>query len=108
MLQSIVPETERMAFNIRLSFFNQAGLALGTGMAGYAIDRLGGATTAGLSAGMAVAILPLLGRLTTGTESSRSSIKGLTPLSASREVFRYLLNEPQSLSAAVTVGLALR
>ncbi|MGX1317122.1 hypothetical protein [Bradyrhizobium ottawaense] len=96
-----------MAFNIRLSFFNQAGLALGTGMAGYAIDRLGGATTAGLSAGMAVAILPLLGRLT-GTESGRSSIKGLTPLSASREAFCYLLNEPQSLSAAVTVGLALR
>lgn len=33
-------------------------------------------------------------------------MKGLTLLSASRESFRYLLNEPQSLSAAVMVGLA--
>lgn len=105
LLQSIVPTAERMAFNIRLSFFNQAGLALGTGAAGYAIDRLGSASTAGLSACLALAILPLLVGLA-GTESYRRSTRGLTPLSASREAFRYLLNEPQNLSAAVTVGLA--
>ncbi|WP_314962684.1 MFS transporter [Bradyrhizobium cosmicum] len=105
LLQSIIPESERMAFNTRLSFFNQAGLAMGTGVAGYAIDRLGSATAAVLSACIALAILPLLGTLTR-TPSGRRSMKGLNPLSASREAFRYLLDEPQSLSAAITVGLA--
>ncbi|WP_375791491.1 MFS transporter (plasmid) [Bradyrhizobium sp. vgs-9] len=105
LLQSIIPESERMAFNLRLSFFNQAGLAMGTGVAGYAIDRLGSATAAVLSACIALAILPLLGTLTR-TPTGRRSMKGLNSLSASREAFRYLLNEPQSLSAAVTVGLA--
>ncbi|WP_271612466.1 MFS transporter [Bradyrhizobium sp. CCBAU 21362] len=105
LLQSIIPESERMAFNMRLSFFNQAGLAMGTDVAGYAIDRLGSATAAVLSACIALAILPLLGTLMR-TPTGRRSMKGLNPLSASREAFRYLLNEPQSLSAAVTVGLA--
>lgn len=105
LLQSIIPESERMAFNMRLSFFNQAGLAMGTGVTGYAIDRLGSATAAVLSACIALAILPLLGTLTR-TPSGRRSMKGLSLLSASREAVRYLLNEPQSLSAAVTVGLA--
>ncbi|RZN16262.1 MFS transporter [Bradyrhizobium sp. Leo121] len=105
LLQSLVPGTERMAFNMRLSFFNQAGLAMGTGVAGYAIDQLGSTTAAVLSACIALAILPLLGPLTR-TPSGRRSMKGLNPLSASREAFRYLLNEPQSLSAAITVGLA--
>ncbi|WP_245476856.1 MFS transporter [Bradyrhizobium sp. Leo170] len=105
LLQSLIPETERMTFNMRLSFFNQAGLAMGTGVAGYAIDRLGSTMAAVLSACIALAILPLLGMLTR-TPSGRRSMKGLNPLSASREAFRYLLNEPQSLSAAVTVGLA--
>ncbi|WP_456679729.1 MULTISPECIES: MFS transporter [unclassified Bradyrhizobium] len=105
LLQSLVPETERMAFNLRLSVFNQAGLAIGTGVAGYFIDRLGSATTAALSACMALAILPLLARLT-GATSGHVSMKSLNPLSASREALRYLLNEPQSLSAAVTAGLA--
>ncbi|MBK3666356.1 MFS transporter [Bradyrhizobium diazoefficiens] len=105
LLQSLIPEAERMISNMRLSFFNQAGLAIGTGAAGYAIDRLGSTTAAVLSACIALAILPLLGTLTR-TPSGHRSMKGLTPLSASREALRYLLNEPQSLSAAVTVGLA--
>ncbi|MDA9448239.1 MFS transporter [Bradyrhizobium sp. CCBAU 21360] len=105
LLQSIIPESERMTFNMRLSFFNQAGLAIGTGAAGYAIDRLGSTRTAVLAACIALIILPLLGMLTRAP-SGRRLMKGLTLLSASREAFRYLLNEPQSLSAAVTVGLA--
>ncbi|MBR0766457.1 MFS transporter [Bradyrhizobium japonicum] len=105
MLQSLIPETERMGFNMRLSFFNQAGLALGTGVAGYAINRLGSTTAAALFACVAASVLPLLGSLTGNTNGSRP-VKGFNPLSASREALTYLLNEPESLSASVTVGLA--
>lgn len=101
-LQSLVPETERMGFNMRLSFFNQGGLALGTGVAGYAINRLGSTTAAVLFACVAVSVLPLLGSLT----GNGRPAKGLNLLSASREALTYLLNEPESLSASVTVGLA--
>lgn len=67
-------------------------------MAGYDIGRLSSAATAGLSACFALALLPFLVSLT-GTESAPGSIReALTSISASREAFRYFLNEPQGLS----------
>lgn len=45
-LQALIPEAEHMTFNMRLSFFNHTGLAIGTDVAGSSIDCLG-STTAG-------------------------------------------------------------
>lgn len=71
-LQSLIPETERMRFNLRLSFFNQAGMALGTGAAGYGIAHVGSATTAALFAFVAISVLPLLRNLTAYPTRTRS------------------------------------
>ncbi|MCK1479560.1 MFS transporter [Bradyrhizobium sp. 197] len=102
-LQSLIPETERMRFNLRLSFFNQAGMALGTGAAGYGIAHVGSATTAALFAFVAISVLPLLRNLTYPTRTHAA--KRLNLFSASREAINYLVNEPQTLSASVSVGL---
>jgi MFS family permease len=104
-LQSLVPENERLAFNMRLSFFNQAGIAIGTGAGGWAINRFGSTTTAIVSASIAVAILPLLGNLASAA-GGKTTRKRTSLLAASLDALRYLVNEPQSFAAAVTVGLA--
>lgn len=103
-LQSLIPETERMRFNLRLSFFNQAGMALGTGAAGYGIAHVGSATTAALFAFVAISVLPLLKNLTAYPTRTHAA-KRLNLFSASREAINYLVNEPQTLSASVSVGL---
>lgn len=103
-LQSLIPETERMRFNLRLSFFNQAGMALGTGAAGYGIAHVGSATTAALFAFVAISVLPLLRNLTAYPTRTHAA-KRLNLFSASREAINYLVNEPQTLSASVSVGL---
>lgn len=104
-LQSLVPEAERMRFNMHLSFFNQGGLALGTGAGGYAIAHLGSTTAAALFAFVAMSVLPLLSMLT-GDTDARQPAKRLNLFSASREAITYLLNDPQALTASVAVGLA--
>lgn len=105
LLQSLVPEKERMAFNMRLSFFNQAGIAIGTGAGGYAISRFGSTTTAILSACIAMVILPLLRHLASAAGANGARRRtGL--VAASLEALTYLMTEPRSFAAAVTVGLA--
>ncbi|MCK1357179.1 MFS transporter [Bradyrhizobium sp. CW7] len=104
-LQAIVPEAQRMGFALRLSLFNQLGIAIGTGATGLAIDRLGSLTTALMFAAAALACLPLLKPITAQARDVRSS-RRLSLLSASRQALSYLLASPQALSAAVTVGLA--
>nr|WP_279630544.1 MFS transporter [Paraburkholderia aspalathi] len=104
-LQSLAPEKERMGFNMRLSLFNQAGSAIGTGAGGYAINRFGSITTAIVSACIALAIVPLL-RILASAARGNGARRRTSPLTASLEAFRYLVNEPQSFAAAVTVGLA--
>lgn len=103
-LQAIVPEVERMGFAIRLSLFNQLGIAIGTGAAGLAIDRLGSPTSALMFAAAALACLPALKMITAQPDVRASQRLSLLP--ASRQALSYLLTSPQALSAAATVGLA--
>ncbi|MDA9393083.1 MFS transporter [Bradyrhizobium sp. CCBAU 45394] len=104
-LQAIVPEAQRMGFALRLSLFNQLGIAVGTGVAGLAIDRLGSLTSALTFAAAALACLPVLKLITAQARHIRSSQR-LSLLPASRQALSYFLSSPQALSAAVTVGLA--
>lgn len=104
-LQAIVPEAQRMGFALRLSLFNQAGIAIGTGAAGLAIDRLGSPMSALLFALVALACLPMLKMIMSHSGNVQSSQR-LSLIPASRQALSYLLNNPYSLSAAVTVGLA--
>jgi MFS family permease len=104
-LQAIVPEAQRMGFALRLSLFNQLGIAIGTGAAGLAIDRLGSLTSALMFAAATLACLPVLKIITAQARDIRSSQR-LSLLAASRQALMYLLASPQALSAAVTVGLA--
>ncbi|WP_287161445.1 MFS transporter [Mesorhizobium sp.] len=104
-LQAIVPQAQRMGFALRLSLFNQAGIAIGTGAAGLAIDRLGSPMSALLFALVALACLPMLKMITSHSGNVQSSQR-LSLIPASRQALSYLLNNPHSLSAAVTVGLA--
>ncbi|WNJ87993.1 MFS transporter [Bosea sp. 685] len=104
-LQAIIPEAQRMGFALRLSLFNQLGIAIGTGATGLAIDRLGSLTSALMFATATLACLPGLKTITAQARDVRSSQR-LSLLPASRQALRYLLTSPQALSAAVTVGLA--
>ncbi|QPF90825.1 MFS transporter [Bradyrhizobium commune] len=104
-LQAIVPEAQRMGFAVRLSLFNQLGIAIGTGATGLAIDRLGSPTSALMFAAAALTCLPLLKPITAQARDVRSSQR-LSLLPASRQALSYLLTSPQALSAAATVGLA--
>ncbi|WP_244628283.1 MFS transporter [Tardiphaga robiniae] len=104
-LQAIVPEEQRMGFAIRLSLFNQLGIAVGTGAAGLAIDQLGSPISALMFAAAALACLPALKIITAQALDVRTPQR-LSLLPASRQAFSYLLTSPQALSAAATVGLA--
>lgn len=104
-LQVIVPGAQRMAFALRLSLFNQLGVAIGTGLAGLAIGRLGNPSTALLFAAVAVLLLPMLKAIDAPPREVRASERR-SLLSASREALAYLLASSACLSAAVTVGLA--
>ncbi|WMY10910.1 MFS transporter [Paraburkholderia phenoliruptrix] len=104
-LQVIVPGAQRMAFALRLSLFNQLGVAIGTGLAGLAIGRLGSPLTALVFAAVAVLLLPVLKAIDASPRKVRE-LERRSLLSASREALDYLLGNSACLSAAATVGLA--
>lgn len=104
-LQELIPAERRTSFVLRLSVARQVGIALGTGIAGAAIHYLGASTTAISCAAMGSASILLLRHVPTSTIAIETSVRqGM--LAANLKALRYLATHPQSMIAAITVGVA--
>ena len=104
-LQAIVPEEQRMAFTVQRSLFNQLGIGIGTGVAGFAIDQIGSSISALVFAAATLACLPALKTIMAQVLDVRKPQR-LSLLPASRQAISYLLASHQALSAATSVALA--